>query len=144
MVVFFCGSAVTNMNSYNVIASQSPNNNNKKKVVFVMGATGTGKTKLSIDLAIRFSGEIVNSDKIQAYKGLDIATNKATEAERRGVPHYLLGFMEDPEEDFTVQDFCDHALIGNQSDYSERTCPHCSRGIQHVYRGTHRGPEDQI
>ncbi|KAK1559996.1 hypothetical protein Q3G72_020968 [Acer saccharum] len=111
MVVFFCGSAVTNMNSYSVIASRNPNNNNKKKVVFVMGATGTGKTKLSIDLATRFSGEIVNSDKIQAYKGLDIATNKATEAERRGVPHYLLGFLEDLEEDFTVQDFCDHALM---------------------------------
>ncbi|KAK1560273.1 hypothetical protein Q3G72_024392 [Acer saccharum] len=97
------------MSSYNVIASQNPNN--KKKVVFIMGATGTGKTKLSIDMATRFSGEIVNSDKIQAYKGLDIATNKATEAERRGVPHYLLGFLEDPEEDFTVQDFCHHALM---------------------------------
>ncbi|KAI9182774.1 hypothetical protein LWI28_028744 [Acer negundo] len=103
------------MNSYNDIASRNPNNNNnnnnKKKVVFVMGATGTGKTKLSIDLATRFSGEIVNSDKIQAYKGLDIATNKATEAERCGVPHYLLGFLEDPEEDFIVEDFCDHALM---------------------------------
>ncbi|KAK4836734.1 hypothetical protein QYF36_027221 [Acer negundo] len=66
---------------------------------------------LIIDLATRFSGEIVNSDKIQAYKGLDIATNKATEAKHRGVPHYLLGFLEDPEEDFTIQDFCHHALM---------------------------------
>ncbi|TXG64494.1 hypothetical protein EZV62_011488 [Acer yangbiense] len=98
------------MNSYSVIASRNPNNK-KKKVVFIMGATGTGKTKLSIDMATRFSGEIVNSDKIQVYKGLDIATNKATEAERGGVPHYLLGFLEDPEEDFTVQDFCHHALM---------------------------------
>ncbi|KAK3195552.1 hypothetical protein Dsin_026862 [Dipteronia sinensis] len=99
------------MNTYSVIASPNHPNNKKKKVVFIMGATGTGKTKLSIDLATRFSGEIVNSDKIQAYKGLDIATNKATEAERRGVPHYLLGFLEDPEEDFTVEDFCHHALM---------------------------------
>ncbi|KAK4836163.1 hypothetical protein QYF36_019391 [Acer negundo] len=70
------------MNSYSAIASQNPNNK-KKKVVFIMGATGTGKTKLSIDLATQFSSEIINSDKIQAYKGLDIATNKATVAEHR-------------------------------------------------------------
>ncbi|KAL5858146.1 hypothetical protein ACOSQ3_005604 [Xanthoceras sorbifolium] len=97
--------------SHNQSSSNSNNNNNNKiKVVFIMGATGTGKTKLSIDLATRFSGEIVNSDKIQAYKGLDIASNKIPEDERRGVPHYLLGILE-PEEDFTVHDFCNHALM---------------------------------
>ncbi|KAH7836993.1 hypothetical protein Vadar_008283 [Vaccinium darrowii] len=41
----------------------------KENVVVVMGATGTGKSKLSIDLATRFPGEIVNSDKIQVYEG---------------------------------------------------------------------------
>ncbi|KAI9174679.1 hypothetical protein LWI28_021118 [Acer negundo] len=115
--------AVTNMNSYSVIASPNPNNNNKKKVVFIMGATSTGKTKLSIDLATQFSGEIINSDKIQAYKGLDIASNKATEAERCGVPHYLLGFLEDPEEDFTVQDFCHHALMAINQIIANRHIP---------------------
>lgn len=84
-------------------------NFNKKKVVFVMGATATGKTKLSIDLAIHFSGEAINSDKIQVYKGLDIATNKVTESERQGVPHHLLGFV-DPEADYPVEEFCEHAL----------------------------------
>ncbi|XP_050233492.1 adenylate isopentenyltransferase 5, chloroplastic-like [Mercurialis annua] len=81
-------------------------NNKKKKVVFIMGATGTGKTKLSIDLATNFKSEIINSDKIQVYQGLDIVTNKATEAERKDIPHHLLGFLQDPEADFTVQDFC--------------------------------------
>ncbi|EEF43310.1 adenylate isopentenyltransferase 5, chloroplastic [Ricinus communis] len=78
----------------------------KKKVVFILGATGTGKTKLSIDLATHYKAEIINSDKIQVYHGLDIVTNKATEAERKGIPHHLLGFLQDPEADFTIRDFC--------------------------------------
>ncbi|KAK4373308.1 hypothetical protein RND71_008692 [Anisodus tanguticus] len=58
-----------------------------------MGATGCGKSKLSIDLATRFfpSSEIINSDKIQVYNGLNITTNKISMLERRGVPHHLLG-----------------------------------------------------
>jgi adenylate isopentenyltransferase (cytokinin synthase) len=59
-----------------------------------MGTTATGKSKLSIDLATHFQGEIINSDKIQVYKGLDMLTNKISETERRGVPHHLLGFVE--------------------------------------------------
>jgi adenylate isopentenyltransferase (cytokinin synthase) len=77
----------------------------KQKALFVMGTTATGKSKLSIDLATHFQGEIINSDKIQVYKGLDMLTNKISETERRGVPHHLLGFVE-PGEEFTTQDFC--------------------------------------
>ncbi|XAR57188.1 Adenylate dimethylallyltransferase [Bertholletia excelsa] len=76
----------------------------KEKVVVVMGATGTGKSRLSIDLATRFPAEIVNCDKMQVYKGLNIATNKVTEEECRGVPHHLLGIV-DPDDDFTATDF---------------------------------------
>ncbi|XP_050217471.1 adenylate isopentenyltransferase 5, chloroplastic-like [Mercurialis annua] len=88
------------------LSNRTQHYSKKKKVVFIMGATGTGKTKLSIDLATNFKSEIINSDKIQVYQGLDIVTNKATEAERGGIPHHLLGFLQDPEADFTVQDFC--------------------------------------
>ncbi|KAJ0977562.1 hypothetical protein J5N97_013036 [Dioscorea zingiberensis] len=76
----------------------------RNKVVFIMGATGTGKTKLAIDLALYFNGEIVNSDKMQVYDGLDVITNKATPAERAGVPHHLLGGVA-PDADFTADDF---------------------------------------
>ncbi|KAL2228334.1 UNVERIFIED_CONTAM: Adenylate isopentenyltransferase 5, chloroplastic [Sesamum indicum] len=48
----------------------------KDKVVVVLGATGTGKSRLAIDLATRFGVEVINSDKLQFYKGLDIVTNK--------------------------------------------------------------------
>lgn len=80
----------------------------KDKVVIVMGATGTGKSRLSIDLATRFLGEIINSDKMQVYEGLDIVTNKVTQEERRGVPHHLLGVV-DSNADFTAVDFRQHA-----------------------------------
>jgi predicted GTPase len=52
-------------------------NKDKDKIVVIMGATGTGKSKLSIDLATLFKAEIINSDKMQVYKGLDITTNKS-------------------------------------------------------------------
>lgn len=81
----------------------------KDKVVIVMGATGTGKSRLAIDLATRFLAEVVNSDKMQVYKGLEIVTNKVTEEECQGVPHHLLGVV-DPNVDFTAADFCRHAL----------------------------------
>ncbi|CAN6336889.1 unnamed protein product [Urochloa humidicola] len=60
-------------------------------MVVIVGATGTGKTKLSIDAARALGGEVVNADKIQLYAGLDVTTNKVPLAERRGVPHHLLG-----------------------------------------------------
>ncbi|MED6122265.1 hypothetical protein PIB30_038206 [Stylosanthes scabra] len=81
----------------------------KDKVVVILGATGTGKTKLAIDLANHFPpAEIVNSDKMQVYEGLDITTNKVTPEEARGVPHHLLGTI-DPNANFTALDFCRHA-----------------------------------
>ncbi|CAL4963521.1 unnamed protein product [Urochloa decumbens] len=77
----------------------------KGKVVVVMGATATGKSKLAVDLALRCGGEVVNSDKIQAHDGLDVLTNKVTSEECRGVPHHLIGGVS-PGADYTASDFC--------------------------------------
>lgn len=78
----------------------------KEKVVVVMGATGAGKSRLSIDLATCFPSEIINSDKIQVYQGLDIVTNKIPKEDQRGVHHHLLGTIN-PNVDFTPNDFID-------------------------------------
>ncbi|XP_042054950.1 adenylate isopentenyltransferase 5, chloroplastic-like [Salvia splendens] len=85
-----------------------PRHRRKEKAVVVVGATGTGKSRLSIDLATRFDAEVINSDKMQVYRGLDIVTNKVTEDECCGVPHHLLGFA-DPAADFGARDFVHHA-----------------------------------
>ncbi|KVI03937.1 adenylate isopentenyltransferase 3, chloroplastic-like [Cynara cardunculus var. scolymus] len=86
----------------------------KEKVVVVMGATGTGKSRLSIDLATHHPAEIINSDKMQVYEGLDIVTNKITEEECDGVPHHLIGIV-DPDADFTSSDFASTSSLAVKS-----------------------------
>ncbi|KAK0600595.1 hypothetical protein LWI29_016480 [Acer saccharum] len=66
--------------------------------------------------------EIVNSDKIQVFKGLDIATNKVTEEECKGIPHHLLGVVE-PGSNFTAKDFRIHAAKAVESIVSRDRLP---------------------
>ncbi|CAE7941582.1 miaA, partial [Symbiodinium sp. KB8] len=80
------------------------------KVVFIIGSTGTGKSKLGIDICKKYGGEVINADAIQMYKGLDIATAKVTEVEMDGVPHHLLSFLEPLDESYTVREFRTDAL----------------------------------
>ncbi|GAA0625474.1 tRNA (adenosine(37)-N6)-dimethylallyltransferase MiaA [Sporichthya brevicatena] len=63
-------------------------------VVAVVGPTATGKSALGIELAERLGGEVVNTDSMQLYRGMDIGTAKLTPAEREGVPHHLLDLWE--------------------------------------------------
>lgn len=67
-------------------------------VVAVVGPTATGKTALSVRLADRLGGEIVNADAMQLYRGMDIGTAKATRAERGGIPHHLLDVLDVTQE----------------------------------------------
>jgi tRNA dimethylallyltransferase len=63
-------------------------------IVAVVGATASGKTGLSLALADRLEGEVVNTDAMQLYRGMDVGTAKLPEAERRGVPHHLLDRLD--------------------------------------------------
>lgn len=74
------------------------------EVVAIVGPTASGKTALSIELAKKYNGEIINGDSMQIYKGLDIGTAKITEQEMEGVPHHLLSFKE-PTESFSVAEY---------------------------------------
>ncbi|MDZ5660691.1 tRNA (adenosine(37)-N6)-dimethylallyltransferase MiaA [Nocardioides sp. S-58] len=65
-----------------------------RPVVALVGATASGKTGLSLDLAERLGGEVVNTDAMQVYRGMDIGTAKLPVAERRGIPHHLLDVLE--------------------------------------------------
>ncbi|XP_010667107.2 adenylate isopentenyltransferase 1, chloroplastic [Beta vulgaris subsp. vulgaris] len=66
----------------------------EEKVLVIMGPTASGKSRLSVELATRFSSEIINCDKMQVYKGLDITTNKIPFEEQLGIPHHLLGNID--------------------------------------------------
>jgi tRNA dimethylallyltransferase len=63
-------------------------------ILALVGATASGKTGLSLDLAERLGGEVVNTDAMQVYRGMDVGTAKLPVAERRGVPHHLLDLFE--------------------------------------------------
>lgn len=75
-----------------------------RPVVALVGPTASGKTALGVALAERLGGEIVNADALQLYRGMDIGTAKATQEERRGVPHHLLDVLE-VTEGASVADF---------------------------------------
>ncbi|GAA2258377.1 MULTISPECIES: tRNA (adenosine(37)-N6)-dimethylallyltransferase MiaA [Kitasatospora] len=67
---------------------------NPPRVVSVVGATAAGKSDLAVAIARSLDGEVINTDSMQLYRGMDIGTAKLTEAERGGVPHHLLDIWE--------------------------------------------------
>ena len=75
-----------------------------KDIIVIVGPTGVGKTKLSIELAKKLDAEIINGDSVAIYKKLDIGSAKPTVEEREGIPHHLLD-IRDVEEDYTVFDY---------------------------------------
>lgn len=80
----------------------------KTFVVVVCGPTASGKTKLAVDLAVKFDGEVISADSMQIYKGLDIASAKPTKDELCGVPHHIMDFLP-PTESFSVADYVEMA-----------------------------------
>ncbi|KAI0139847.1 tRNA isopentenyltransferase [Xylariaceae sp. FL1272] len=73
----------------------------REPLVAIIGTTGTGKSDLAVDLAIRFNGEVINADAMQMYRGLPVLTNQITAAEQRGVPHHLLARIDPLEPTWT-------------------------------------------
>lgn len=86
----------------------------KWPVLVIVGPTASGKTGLAIDVALALSErgvcdcEVISADSRAIYKGMDIGTAKPTKEEMRGVPHWGIDLVE-PNDRFTVVDFCDYA-----------------------------------
>lgn len=74
-------------------------------IICIAGPTASGKTALSIALALRRDAEIVSCDSMQVYRRMDIGTAKPTEEEKRGITHHMLDVAE-PDEDFSVSKYC--------------------------------------
>jgi len=73
-------------------------------IIVITGPTAVGKTKMSVEIAKKLNGEIINADSTQVYKSLDIATAKIKEEEKDGITHHLFD-IKDPQEDYTVFDY---------------------------------------
>ena len=73
-------------------------------IIVIVGPTGVGKTKLSIELAKRLDAEIINGDSVAIYKDLDIGSAKPTIEECEGIPHHLIDIKE-VTEDYSVYDY---------------------------------------
>lgn len=65
-----------------------------KKIIVIVGPTGVGKTKLSVKLAKKLKGEIINADSMQVYRDLDIGTAKIKDVEKEGVAHHLFDIVD--------------------------------------------------
>jgi tRNA dimethylallyltransferase len=79
------------------------------QIVVIVGATGTGKSELSLSVAEGLSAagmpaEVVNADAMQLYRGMDIGTAKLSVGERRGIPHHMLDVL-DPSQEASVADY---------------------------------------
>ena len=78
--------------------------NNLKKIIVIVGATASGKTALSVELAKKLNTEIISADSMLVYKGLDIGTAKPSLEERQGVKHHLIDVVS-PKQTFSVSDY---------------------------------------
>lgn len=79
-----------------------------KKLVVVAGPTASGKSKLALELAKEFNGEIISADSMQIYKGMDIATAKPSPEDMQEIRHHLVGFL-DPSESYSAAEFINDA-----------------------------------
>lgn len=80
----------------------------KNQIFAIAGPTASGKTALGVELALKIGGEIINCDSVQIYQGIQIATAKPSEEEKRGVPHHLIDYV-DPNVNYTAADWATDA-----------------------------------
>lgn len=97
-----------------------------KDIIVIVGPTGVGKTKLSIELAKEFDAEIINGDSVAIYKRLNIGSAKPSIEEREGIPHHLID-VRDVNEEYTVYDY--------QKDLREKITEISSRGKRVIIVG---------
>ncbi len=91
-------------------------------LIVILGPTASGKSALALDMACRLNLPILNGDSRQVYRGMDVGTAKATPAQQRLAPHYLLD-LRDPDQPMTVQEFQAQAQACILQFHSQGTTP---------------------
>ncbi len=82
----------------------------KKKIIFIVGPTGIGKSAVAISLAKKIKAEIISTDSMQVYRKMDLITSKVNEAQRRGIKHHLLSIIK-PTLEYNVARYRRDALL---------------------------------
>ena len=75
-----------------------------KQIIVITGPTGVGKTKMSVELAKKYNGEIINADAMQVYKELNIGTAKIKEEEKEEIPHHLFD-IKNVNENYSIYEY---------------------------------------
>ena len=104
----------------------------------VLGPTASGKSALSLALAERRGGEIINCDSTAVYRGFDIGTDKLPIEARRGIPHHLID-IADPTEVYTAAQFAHDAAAAIRDIHARRKLPILVGGTGFYYRALTRG-----
>jgi tRNA dimethylallyltransferase len=115
-----------------------PNSSPPKRVLAIVGQTATGKSALSIALAGRYDGEIINCDSTAVYRGFDIGTDKVPIEARCGVPHHLIDIAE-PTEEYTAAQYARDALRTITEVHGRGRLPIVVGGTGFYYRALTRG-----
>ena len=82
----------------------------KKKIIFLLGPTGIGKSAVAINLTKKINAEVISCDSMQVYRKMDILTSKVTSGQRKKVKHHLLGII-DPGQEYNVAKYRRDALL---------------------------------
>ncbi|XP_015273254.1 PREDICTED: tRNA dimethylallyltransferase, mitochondrial [Gekko japonicus] len=92
-------------------------------LVVILGATGTGKSRLALQLGLRLGGEIISADSMQVYQGLDIITNKASLEEQALCKHHMISFVDPLVTNYNVVDFRNKATALIEDLFAHKTIP---------------------
>lgn len=94
----------------------------KIPLIVIAGATASGKTALSVELAKKFNCEIISADSMQIYKYMDIGTAKPTKEEMGGIAHHMIDIVE-PDVKYSVAAYCEEAHKAAEDIYSKGKIP---------------------
>jgi tRNA dimethylallyltransferase len=113
-----------------------------KPVLFIVGPTATGKSKIAVEIARCLQGEIISADSMLVYKGMDIGTAKPSKIERKNIPHHLIDLFQ-PSKNFSVFEYRKRALRKINEIQSRGKLPIVAGGTGLYVRALLRGLDPQ-